>query len=131
MTFECLRVVCVARPGACLMSLLRRREASYRFDELLHRSVEQALAVLQVLEHPDPSLTYLLERVAGLVLLSPETILVHHNQDPEGRLWLQGTQQPHEAVAGLELGPGDAVVHEDMRLLDRPALFLGKCAGAL
>src|SRR2546422_6893081 len=118
-----------ALPG--LLPLHLRGEVGQREHDLVHRAVERALAVIEVEEDPHAGVYDLHERGGRLDLFAAEARFLGHNEHLERRAGREGIHQPDEAGALDELGAADAIVDEDVALIDEPALAGGVGSGLL
>ena len=116
---------------AGLLPLHLGGEVGQREHNLVRRTVERALAIIEVEEDPHAGVHDLHERVGRLDLLAAEARFLGHDEHPERRAGREGVHQPDEAWALDELGAADAIVDEDVALIDDPALAGGVGSGLL
>jgi hypothetical protein len=108
-----------ALPGLFSLELVGERRQ--REHDLVGRTVEGALAVLEVKEHPHAGRHELLQRVGRLDRFAAEPRLLRHDQYLERRPWFQRIHQPEEPRPVGKLSPADTIVDVDVRVGDGPA----------
>ena len=96
----------IPRPGARALtrSISSAKVATDR-RELLGRTIQRALAILEVVEDADPGRDELLQEVGGLDLFPPESALLAHHEHLERQPRPYGIDQPDEAGPLREFRP--------------------------
>jgi len=118
------RASLVVRALTRLVTLHLVRHRLQLEHDLLDGGVEREFAVLEVAEHAHAGLDQLLQHEADLDLLAADATLVHDDQHVDRRSWFAcgHGHQSHERRTARELGPADAVIDVDVRVVDGPAL---------
>jgi hypothetical protein len=107
------------------------RSSSSAIESVLHQLVDRALEadlpLVKVGEDSDAGTEDLLDDVPGLRGLTAKPGFLADDEHAEGRpgLLRDLREQADETRTSLELGTGDAIVHEDVLTRDVPALLSG------